>query len=156
MSLSAKFQARYSASRVAALTNPDQPASTSTADTTRLDAASEDAAAEFLAVCGVAYDDTDTRHVAVAVLAVEWKLLAYQGQHTEVAEKAAEAFLAAAERYALTGGGRARQGPVTTSVLTPSSEVTGARPDMDRENLSGIQLRAPRTGGRLTNPRPEA
>lgn len=147
MALSTEVAARYSNVRLVALTNPDTPASTSTVDATRLAAACADAEAEFAAVCGAAYDGTNAKHVAVAVLAVEWKLLGYSGSQDVATKLAGEAFLAAAERFALTGGGRARILPQTSSQLTPSQEVPSGvevRPDFDRSNLSGATLRAPR------------
>ena len=154
MALVDQVALRYSNARLVALTNPDQPGSTTTVDSARLAAAAADAEAEFRAVCGVAYDDTDARHVAVAVLAVEWKLLAYTGLHSEVSKTVEAAFLAAAERYALTGGGRHRVGPATSSPLQPSVQESGTRPDFDREHFQAIQLRPPR--GRSTDDRPDA
>lgn len=132
MSLAAKFQARYSAKRVLQLTNPDLPASTATVDTDRLEAAADDAEAEFLALAGVTYDDDNARHVAAAVLGVEWRLMKAAAFKGDEVKQAWEDFKAACDRFALTGGGRDRIQPTSSSVLTPSDETTGARPDFDR------------------------
>lgn len=148
MALSDRVTARLSTTRLVSLTNPDAPHTTNTVDTTRLAAACADAEAEFEAVVGAEYDDTDTRHHAVAVLAVEWKLLGYSGTRDEAWTRAEKSFLEAAERLALTRGGRARIAPTTNSLLTPSSEVPEGRevrPDFDRGDL-GIFLRPPRGG----------
>lgn len=147
MALSDRVTARLSTKRLVALTNPDAPHSTNTVDSDRLAAACSDAEAEFEAVVGAEYDDSDSRHHAVAVMAVEWKLLGYSGTKDEAWARAREEFLAAAERLAKTRGGRARILPQTTSELTPSQEVPSGvevRPDFDRTNLAGQQLRAPR------------
>lgn len=149
MALSDRVTARLSTKRLVALTNPDAPHSTDTVNTTRLAAACADAEAEFEAVVGAEYDDSDSRHHAVAVLAVEWKLLGYSGTKDEAWARARDEFLASAERLALTRGGRARIAPTTNSLLTPSSEVPEGRevrPDFDRGDL-GIFLRPPRGSG---------
>lgn len=151
MALSDRVTTRYSHARLVELTNPGKSAGTTTVDTDRLAAACEDAEAEFEAVCGVAYDDTDTKHRPVAVLAAEWKLLTYGAAQDAATERVEKAFLAAAERLALTSGGRARILPQTSSQLTPSQEVPDGvevRPDFDRRNLSGITLRSPRAPAR--------
>lgn len=146
MALSDRITTRLSTARLVGLTNPDAPQATATVDSTRLAAACADAEAEFEAVCGVAYDDTDARHQAVAVIAAEWKLIYWQGQHADVADRVRDEFLAAAERLALTRGGRSRILPQTSSQLTPSDEAPNGltvRPDFDRQGMGNL-LRQPR------------
>lgn len=147
MALSDRVTARYSNTRLVSLTNPDTSAATTTVDSTRLAAACADAETEFRLVCGVAYDDTDETHYPAAVLAVEWKLLCYGGAQDAATKTVEDRFLAAAERLALTRGGRARITPQTSSPLTPSDEAPNGvevRPDFDRRNLGATTLRPPR------------
>ena len=157
MTLSAKVQARYPAADLITLTNAGTAVSGSTLDTTRLTAACDDAEAEFAMVCGVAYDETNAKHVAVAVLAADWKLICLGREQSPAREAAKREFLESAERLAKTVGGRARILPQTSSRLTPGDEVADGytvRPDFDRQNLGGITLRAPRSPVRVDS-RPE-
>lgn len=144
MTLAAKFQARYSAARVLQLTNPDDPASTNSVDSDRLTAAAEDAEEEFKALAGVAYDDDNRRHVAAAVLGVEWRLLTYSGNgQGKVVQKAFDLFEAACLRLAKTGGGLDRILPDTDSVLLPTEQSADSRPDFDRRNWGDVVLGMP-------------
>lgn len=144
MALSDLVTARWSSDKLVRLTNPDAPASA--VDSARLAAACADAAAEFELLVGVPFDSTDAFHASAACDAVAWVLMknggTVQGDSLEAAEKR---FFDAAERLALTRGGRARIAPTTNSLLTPSEEVPEGRevrPDFDRGNM-GIFLRPP-------------
>lgn len=66
MSLRTVVEARVSAQRLIELTNPNL-APASALDSTRLDAACADAAAEFEVYCGATFDDADARHISPAV-----------------------------------------------------------------------------------------
>lgn len=157
MTLSAKVQARYADAELITLTNHGTATSASTLNTTRLTAACDDAEAEFEMATGVEYDDDDAKHVAVAVLAADWKLIGLTRERSAQRDAARVEFLEAAARLAATVGGRARILPQTSSTLTPSVETPDGyevRPDFDRANLGGALLRSPR-GPSNRDARPE-
>lgn len=148
MTLVTNFQARYSSTRVLQLSNPDDAAAV-VIDTARLQAAADDIEfGEFPQICGVAYDDTDARHVAVAVLGVEWRLLRYQGVTAAGLTGARTEFAEAAERFALAGGGRDRITPKSSSNLRTNSESTTMAPDFARGNFCDVVPNLPQGGDR--------
>jgi len=141
--LSDRVQDRVSAQRLIHLTNPDV-AGASTLDAGRLAAAVEDAEAEFEVRVGVAYDDTDARHVAAAVPGVVALLNERAG--TKGAGEMVERWNSALDRLRrVTGSDRIT--PRTNSVLIPTPEDEGrstpARPDFDRRRFRGFTLDAP-------------
>ena len=149
MTLVTNFQARYSNARALQLTNPDE-ANATLPDAARLQAAADDIQfGEFEQICGVAYDDTNPRHVAVAVLGVEWRLLKYQGLSAGSAVTAAfTTFNEAAERFAIAGGGRDRITPKSSSVLREIRESSTMAPDFARGNLDDVIPNLPQGGDR--------
>lgn len=158
MALSTRVTDRLSNDVLVSLTNAGAPtgAAATTVNSTRLGVVCEDAAELFEDVVGVAYDDADASHYRPAVLAVHFLLLQYQGTQAEALELKRQEFEDAAEKLALTRGGRGRVLPQTTSELTPSDETPDGievRPDFDRANLSGTFLRAPRSTRRVDDPR---
>jgi hypothetical protein len=66
MSLQTVVEARVATTRLVSLTNPGVTAPT-TVDTTKLGHACADAAAEFEVHTGVAFDETDARHISPAI-----------------------------------------------------------------------------------------
>jgi hypothetical protein len=147
MALSDEVIARYSAQRIIEWTNPDATSALS-ADATRLARACTDAQAEFEIRCGVAFDVTDARHVAVAVRGVRAYLLSYtdspsgkdamSAYHRELADVAKVT-------------GRDRILPTTNSNLEPSpvprTPGTTARPGFDDSVFDAVTPQPP-SGGR--------
>ncbi len=144
MALTDEFEDRYSAQKVIELTNPDNPGGTSK-NATRLANAAEDVQADFRIYCGVTFDLTDARHVAVAVEGVEIKLLRRimtSGTKLRELEEDYRRRLRALAKVT----GRDRVMPTTKSVLTPSDEQTGTetvRPDFDRDHFDDLIPSAP-------------
>lgn len=148
MTLVTNFQARYSNARVLQLTNPDDANATSF-DAARLQAAADDIQfGEFEQICGVAYDDANPRHVAVAVLGVEWRLLRYQGVTAGGLTGARTEFTEAAERFSIAGGGRDRITPKSSSVLREIRESPSMAPDFARGNFDDVVPNLPQGGDR--------
>lgn len=84
MPLATHVQNRYSAQILRELTNPDD-ASATALNSGRLDRAVEDVQGDFRIYAGVAYVDTDARHIAAAVVGVIQKLRIYMGQIADAA-----------------------------------------------------------------------
>jgi len=76
MALSDELTNRLSTQKLVDLTNPDTTGAT-TVDTTRRDAAIADVEGEFRTIAGVVYDNTDNRHVKIAVKGVVLYLRSY-------------------------------------------------------------------------------
>lgn len=147
MALSDEVIARFSATRVAAWTNPDNSAAT-TPDTTRLALACADAAAELEVVCGVEYDGTDSRHVQAAVWGVRAYLLLHMDQ--QAGPKALEDYRSRLKSLAKVTG-RDRVLPGTNSNLQPTAVPRNpgsiARPDFDDSVFDGGLVTPPHAGG---------
>lgn len=157
MALSTHVTNRLSNRRLIELTNPDD-SSAASVDTTLLGYAADDAEAWLEMLAGVAYDDDDARHVAVAISAVEFLLISWAGPQGEALlrnrpgnETFEELRNRIEEQLRQLGAvtGRDRVKPQTTSNLTPTREAnTGdVLPSLGPGALGGINLRAP-GGGR--------
>lgn len=122
MTLDARVTERYSANFLRALTNPDKPEATGV-DSARLGFAATDVLGDFLSTIGVAYDETLTEHVSVAVEGVIAKLAMRNGiagsgdLHDEYISRLAK----------LSG----RLLPRTSSVQTPTAEDASDKPIFD-------------------------
>ena len=147
MTLSANVQNRSGTQFLVNLTNPSDPSAT-TIDTTRLDNGVLDTEADFRIYSGVAYDDTDARHVTVAVEGVIAKLAIRTGTGGNYARTSHEEFIARLRDLALVTG-RDRVSPRTDSVLQPSSEQVAdeiVRPEFDWRNFSDLIPGGPTPG----------
>lgn len=146
MALSDEVKSRYPAGRLAQLTNPGASAEDTTTDAT-LDLAADDVEADFEIIAGVEYDNTDARHVSVAVEGVIAKLY----MRTEAPGNQEQRHVRYVERLEALARvtGRDRILPKTTSVLTPSDEQLGSetvRPDHDSTHYDDYIPHAPKGG----------
>ena len=127
MSLLSKYQARYSVQLRRGWSNP-QLSTATTPNTTNETQAATDAQADFEAVCGVTYNDTNDTHGAAAVPLVASKLMVYMGHADETYyEKALKRCL---DIYRLVLG-RNRIVPTSNSKMVPTEEPLGSLPFSD-------------------------
>src|SRR5574341_798757 len=127
MSLLTSYEARYSTQLRRNWSNPQNSAAT-TPNTTNETNAATDAEADFEAVCGVDYSDSNATHVAAAVPLVASKLMVYMGHADETYyEKALERCM----KYYRLVLGRNRIPPTTNSPLSPTEESSGSKPASD-------------------------
>jgi len=139
MSLDANVQSRWSAQILINASNPQNSTST-TIDTTRLTNAETDVQAAFKVMAGVAYDDTDDRHVLYAVEGVLVRLLVLTGQaqlETWTDWKKALKF----ELGKVTG--RDRIAMSTRSKMRPTEEAPGAKPMADMSAFGKLKPNTP-------------
>jgi hypothetical protein len=137
MALATRVQERYAAQRLIELTNPGEPNAT-TLDTDRLTAAADDVEADFHIYNCPEYDDTDAKHVTVAVEGVIAKLYARTDTAGASEGRRHDAYIARLTALSKITR-RDRISPRTSSILTPSPEqVAGetVRPDTDRADYS--------------------
>lgn len=120
MALADEVTGRYPATRLIQLTNAGDE-SASSIDTTVLGYAVTDTQADFKTYAGVAYDNSDARHVAVAVEGVIAKLYQRGESPGSKAESLHDAYIARLETLAQSMG-RDRLLPKTKSPLTPTAE----------------------------------
>jgi hypothetical protein len=133
-------QDRYGTEFLVGLTNPADPNATSI-NTTTLGKAVLDVGAAFEIHAGLELDDTDSKHVMVAVEGVIAILKIRMGLEKE--KLWTDWIKNALEPLSLVTS-RDRVGPLTSSPLTTSSETTGARPDFDRERFRDVLPTDPR------------
>lgn len=146
MTLLSRLTARISSDRADQLSNPDLPGASSS-DTTRLQAAADDAQGIFETVTGVTYDDTNARHVAYAVAGAEIILrVRAQGLNSIFNDPDMKGWKVELREIAGTLG-RATFAPKATSGYTPSEPETG-RPPFDQRNFDDIRIRPPRQNNR--------
>lgn len=113
-------------SRLIQLTNDDTTATTINDDV--LDSACEDAIAMFKDVVGLDFDDTNSVHIYIGVQAVILFLEEYKSRDAGILSGRRKSVFAA-----LSGlRGRVYITAQTNSVLTPSTEKSGSKPDMDK------------------------
>ncbi|KAF0137112.1 MAG: hypothetical protein FD152_678 [Xanthobacteraceae bacterium] len=139
MALADRVTERLSTARLTHLTRPEATA-TATPDTAILALACTDAAAEFALLAGLAYDETQAVHVAMAIQGVELVLSRYAGRIDEAWRLRWDSWTVACRALGATQA-RARLSPETTSALTPSTEVASGEertPDFDRAEFSDI------------------
>ena len=145
MALADEVIARYPASRLKQLTNPNDQAA-STVDTTVLGYAVADVIADFLTYCATTFDVTDSRHVSVAVKGVVATLALQTEAAGGNAQTDFDKYLDRLKDLARVTG-RDRITPRTKSVLTPTAERLGTetvRPDTDRPDYEDLIPDAPR------------
>lgn len=148
MPLTTHVQNRLGTQRLAELTNPPAigVARPTTIDAARLGFAADDAAAYLEVKCGVAYDDTSARHIAVAVDLVVYFLMLRSGANVESLQRVKARVDEDLEALRLVTGND-RIIPISTSELEPTtdSEEQGspARPYFDPRRLDRMQLNDP-------------
>lgn len=141
MALSDEVIARYSAQRLAEVTNPDSPAA-AVVDAGRLAKACDDAIGDFQRLVGVAFNLAVASHIGPAVdraYACLLKRMDPAGAFTAEMLRETEQTLASMRT---TVGDGVRPTPYTNSVLTPSVPDTSSgdpiRPDYDPTHYSDI------------------
>lgn len=144
MTLLADYQARYSIQIRTNLSNPQNTPATTPNVTNETNAAA-DAQADFEAICGVVYNSSVALHVAAAVPLVAAKLQVYTGHAEEGYYTSA---LDRCQKYYRLVLGRNRIQPTTDSMLTPTTDRAGDRPQFDRSQFRNFIGNAP---GRNSN-----
>tara|TARA_Y100000310_G_scaffold334113_1_gene413076 strand:- start:2979 stop:3440 length:462 start_codon:yes stop_codon:yes gene_type:complete len=147
MSLTLNVQNRYGTQFLVNITNPADPSAT-TIDTTRLSNSCTDTEADFKIYAGTTYDDTDARHVTVAVDGVIAKLAIRTGTGGNYARATHEEYLERLRHLALVTG-RDRVAPKTDSILQPSTEQVGdevVRPEFDWRRFTDLIPGGPAPG----------
>jgi len=137
-------KSRYPETRLVELTNLGDESAT-VVDDTVLGLAATDVMAEFPIYVGVAYDNSDARHVPVAVSGVIAKLYLQGETPGSKADSMWDAFIERLRSLAKVTG-RDRIVPVSSSVLTPTPERDGTetvRPDTDRPDFDDLIPDAP-------------
>ncbi len=131
MALATRVQNRVRTQLLIELTNPNDKTAT-TVETTVLGYAVTDTAADFETYAGVAYDDTDARHVAEAVRGVVVRLEVNAGRAK--AERLTE-WQDRMDRMFRLRHGNDRIMPQSSSRLTPQTEAPSGevRPWFDLE-----------------------
>lgn len=146
MSLVSEVQARIPDQRLVELTNPDDRDAT-TPNPDRLTSAADDIAnAWFPRYTGVAYDNTDAAHVAVAVEGVEALLVKRNGQTG--ARDIWNDWTSSASAWGQIQG-RNRIVPITTSQMTPSKDnrlTSTPRPAFDDRRWDNFLPNSPAGG----------
>lgn len=123
MALAAEVTARYPSARLIQLTNPgDQSAAA--VDATVLGLAATDVEADFEVYAGVEYDNSEARHVSVAVWGVISKLAQWSEATGATAIALNDAWIERLEALAKVTG-RDRIALSTSSLLTPTTEKPG-------------------------------
>jgi len=143
VALADKVIVRLSADRLLQLTNPDAPGS-SARDDVRLTAAADDAEALFEIETQLAYDDTNTRHVAYAVRGAVLYLEKYLGAPVDYIDSKLERWRSDLQTVFETEAG-ATFAPKGTSSYVPSPAETG-RPPFDTRNWDDYRIASPRGG----------
>lgn len=128
---------RYSRQFLNELTNQDQQGAQQVNQDV-LQAAADDAKAQFRTEGGTVYDPTNQQHIQVCSLGVIYFLHLYTGRYTDALSQAREGWINALRRFSVRQGDRARMLPVTTSPLSPSTQRQGTRPDFDRSRWDDV------------------
>ena len=142
MPLATHVQNRYSTEYLIQLTNP-QNRNATTVNTTLLGFSADDVDALFDVYAGVAYDDSDATHVAVAVEGVIAFLMRRTGQAT--AEARVTAWLASIRALGSVSG-RNRVTPDSTTKMQPSEDdrlSSTPRPAFDDRRFDDFMPNAP-------------
>jgi len=142
MTISSRAQERISAQLLLEWTNQGVPAAT-TINTTVLGYVADDVEGVFVAETGLAYDDADKIHVKVAVDGVMSRFQELSGITGRNSDAITARFQKGLIRIAQTLGSERRLLPTSNSVLEPSTEQSGRRPDYDRDRWSGFVPHAP-------------
>lgn len=131
MPLATHVQNRIQTQLLVELTNPNDRSAT-TVNATVLGYAVDDVSADLQIYAGVAYVDTDARHVAAAVRGVLLYLRQYAGRATGIYDEIDRWHKMLTEDLRAVAGNN-RLLPRTTSVLDPTDETVNARPAFDPE-----------------------
>ena len=142
MALADEVSNRLSANLLRELTNQGDTSAT-TVNTTVLGYAATDAAGEFLVETGLTLDTTKAQHVAAGVIGTLYYLYSYSGIETSTATKQREQWYRWLTKIDGTEGAGRRLHPSTTSDLSPTAQLAGARPDMERSRFSEYTLTMP-------------
>jgi hypothetical protein len=133
MALKDEVQNRIPSARLVDLTR-FKDESDNTVNDTLLTTASNDVEEYFEIHSGVAYDNTDSKHIALAVLGVVSILKLWNGMD---ANDEWGNWIQRVERFRITDGGNARIAPSSTSDFTPSGDRSGeVRPDFDKDSFT--------------------
>lgn len=124
--LSVHAQARIGADRLKQLTNYDATATTLNA--TVLESACADAMGQFRYMSGFEPDTSNYTHVAILVKGVQYYLESYKARDSNQIQFFEKAFT----RDCMGLRDKLCFLPSSNSVLVPSTERQGSRPDMDR------------------------
>ena len=135
--LTEEVRRRYSESFLTEITNPGAKGDVQISED-RLQAAAEDAEAEFLVQVGTPFDATNHAHVYAAVQGTLFFLHQYSGLNTDAMARALERWKAQTSALSVRIGERRRLVPVSSSNLAQSSERSGTRPDFDRTRFDQL------------------
>lgn len=140
MALSDDVTARVSATLLRQLTNPDDPDSAAASvDTTRLGLAAADASGDFLTYAQATYSSSNAQHVPVGVMGTLAYLEMWGAKGASVASASMERFHAALRDLRRTQAAGKRITPTTSSVRTPSTDDSDAKPWFDRTRFDDIR-----------------
>ncbi len=146
MPLSTHVTDRYSTQYLVELTNPQDRGAT-TINTTLLGFAADDVDGLFDVYAGVAYDDSDAQHIAVAVEGVIAFLLRRTGQST--ADARISTWVSTMRDLSRTEG-RNRVTPDSTTRMQPSADnrlTATPRPAFDDRRFDSFLPNSPGSGG---------
>lgn len=142
MALTDEVESRYGAQFLVNLTNPYDDANA--IDTTRFGLAATDVEDLFKIFAGLVYDSTDGMHNAIAVEGVIVLLKIRTGlEKGSLKKEWVKEFLVPLSLVT----SRDRVGPVTSSVLTQSTEESGAKPHFDNERFADVLPTVPSARG---------
>jgi len=145
MALIDRVQERVSSSLLEALTNPDEP-ETSSVDTTYLQRVCDDVeVGEFVAWMNESYDEAIRLHILAAIALVRLKLIEFGAAPGSAEEKLVARLEKTVERYRHIRA-RDRIAPQSSSELTPSVEVEQGetiRPAFDDRYFEDMTPEAP-------------
>lgn len=119
---------RFGSSGLIQLSNDE--GSVTTVNTSRVEAACSDATGKFHAVVGSLPDTANAVHLAILVDGVIAQLENYKYRNSDSVKERQKMFYAQCKSLRESSYSLA----ATNSVLTPSVQKSGTRPDMDREN----------------------
>ncbi len=146
MPLATDVRNRYSTQYIVELTNPGDRNAT-TFDGTRLQFAVDDVEALFQVYAGVVYDETNARHLAIAVEGVIAFLIRRTGQATAEARMAV--WLTSIRDLGRVEG-RNKVTPDSTTRFQPSADdrlTTTPRPAFDDRRFDPFMPKSPAAGG---------
>lgn len=124
--LSAAVQERMETQWLIQATNGNSSATS--INTTKLEAACQDAIGVFERVAGITADTANTAHIPILVEGVLYFLEKYKSRDGAMINAHQKSFFAGCKDLKSLGW----ISPVSTSNLTPTREQVGSRPDMDR------------------------
>jgi hypothetical protein len=138
--LATEVQARYSAEKIAQLTNPDVP-NALTVDTVRLANAVRDVISDFNVHANTVFDQTNDDHIATGVEGVILKL--QMRQLNADPSDLRKQWIEMLEALGQSVGGRTKTQPVSDAVATPSADEVGSHPEFDRSRFDHLTPNSP-------------